>query len=924
MQRPPVVSRPIRFQSFVGRDAELEHLLARRREAAGARGGAVLIAGDPGIGKSRLVHEFCSRLPRRPSRFASAAYREFAQRPLAPLLELLAQLDPGTARALGVHPQSSKAAYLAAFVDAFERLAVPGTTVLVLEDLHWADREGLQILHALAERAGSCRLLFVATYRAAEVGPTHPNFSLIGRLLRERTVSAIELEPLAAKQVAELLRSVSGARQLSPAMLDDVRRRCDGNAFFAEELLRGTIDRYEAGESPSARSMPLSVQAALRDRLAALSHDAQALLEAASLFGRRFDPELLRSIVPTGATPQSFADALEQLVRLALVEPHDASTGEYRFRHALLRETVYGDVDPIERRALHHRIADAIAVRPDADRYAEALAHHFWHAGERERAALYCLAAAETARSLHAYEDATDWYERAAQGLQSYEEIARALAIAAQTAFYGDQIDRMMGFYRLSIDLSARAGRIDDVVFTSVLMASMMYDGGRSADAVALFEETRRRWSDLAGPVARDRLLLRLGLVYASSRRVDAAWDCVASIDEATLEPNSLLAAERLFLRSGLHAQRAQPAAWQADFESAFAIFENLDAIPDNRRVALSNVAGQALHLGDVEAAHAYQTRAFELACDIRSHDDHERILLAQIDLHAGRLGAARAHLRATEPAARFASRVERALLEAWLALLLDEEIPAAARDASLVEEAAAGGYTSALVRLACAFAPLWSRRNRAAEADALLARAASLVETPFGMTFAIAALAGRRAELVEPIRALVATAAEREHDRVDRALLALIDAARLRAAGDPAARDHARAAARGFADIGWLWLEAQALELGGDRKLAAQSYRRIGAVGEVRRLEGEPVTRDDGTRHGSVLTSRERELVRLVAEGEGNRAAAQRLSITEKAVEKHLTSIYAKLGMASRVQLAAYVAKGGFNDAPPAGERSG
>ena len=113
-----------------------------------------------------------------------------------------------------------------------------------------------------------------------------------------------------------------------------------------------------------------------------------------------------------------------------------------------------------------------------------------------------------------------------------------------------------------------------------------------------------------------------------------------------------------------------------------------------------------------------------------------------------------------------------------------------------------------------------------------------------------------------------------------------------------------------GFATLGRAWLEAMAYELAGDRAQALRCYRRDGALGAARMLERANIDRVADQRRDGLLTPRERELVRLIAAGDNNRRAAQRLSIGEKAVEKHLTSIYAKLGLTSRVQLAAYVAK--------------
>jgi DNA-binding CsgD family transcriptional regulator len=906
-----VISAPIRFTTFAGRSSELEHLLACRADAAKGRGGCVLVAGDPGIGKSRLLREFVAHVPRRSTKIVTSAYREFAQRPLAPLLEIVRALGLGSHLEEGSY--ADKAAFTADIVAAFEQAADARTTVVVLEDLHWADREALGILHALTVVASRKRLLFVATYRPAEIGTSHPNFSLLGRLLREEVVSLVTLESLASHELAELMRgALEGRTRLPGPLLDDLRRRSDGNPFFAEELLRYAVDRVAAGHDVQLDSVPLSVHAAIRERIELCSSAGRALLTHASLFGRRFDPALVEATLEDSAQKIGDETALEELQRLGLIE---RAGDDVRFRHALLRETAYAEIGPLEARVAHRRIAEVLAAR-SAGSSVESIAHHFWHAGDRERAAPYCKAAGDAARAIFAYDDASDWYERAATAFAATDDGtsddgARALVAAAQTAGLADRIERALAIYPRVAETYAREGRTDDVIVANVLAAATLYDHGRASDAAMLLESTRERWSATASPLVRDRLLLRLGFLYAFVRRADAAWACLDAIGETALEPPTIVAAEREFLRSALHAQSARRDEWQATFDRGFDLFERAGAIADNRRIALSNAALQAVALGDIEAARRYQTRALDVANAIRSNVDHERVLLAQIDVQAGRPALARAAFETALPADRFAARAERAILGAWLAQLYGDDVHDET-DRRLLAEAEAGGDSRAFARIACALGTLALRDGREREADAYFERAAERIDSPFGMTFAIAALALARPAYASRVRTLVALAAERPGDRVARALLDLIDAANERHADANATASVARRAANAFDDIGWPWLAAQVRELVGDLDEALRYYAQVGAMAGVRRLERASRVRGSTTPHGSVLTPRERELARIVAHGAANRTVARRLEISEKAVEKHLTSIYAKLGITSRAQLAAHFAGGG------------
>ena len=228
--------------------------------------------------------------------------------------------------------------------------------------------------------------------------------------------------------------------------------------------------------------------------------------------------------------------------------------------------------------------------------------------------------------------------------------------------------------------------------------------------------------------------------------------------------------------------------------------------------------------------------------------------------------------------------------------------------DLELVDIARSGGADSAAVSLAAAFAPALIERGRGPEAMELLRRASATLQEQAAPAFEIATIALFAPDLARGFRAPLVAFAAQDGDRVNRALLALVDAAVARQDNDlDAARERAIAAAHGFGAIGWPLVEAACLEIAGDVAGALSIYRRCGATGPERRLHR---PRDaDVPAALQVLTPRERELALRVAAGDGNRAAARALSVTEKAVEKYLTVIYRKLGVASRSQLTARVA---------------
>jgi DNA-binding CsgD family transcriptional regulator len=344
--------------------------------------------------------------------------------------------------------------------------------------------------------------------------------------------------------------------------------------------------------------------------------------------------------------------------------------------------------------------------------------------------------------------------------------------------------------------------------------------------------------------------------------------------------------------------------------ERGLEIFERRDALPDNIRAALSNGAVQALALGESALARGYQTRAYELARKLNLDVAYEGLVLAEVELRCGDVERARTLLQAHSAPAKFNARVPRAVVAVTLATLRGDDDLEDLIDLGLLDEARRNGHDAATIALSTTYAAAYELRSRGAHVERLLRGAALLITTAYDMALPIAAIARLRPALAAPLKALVDRAAERPADRVAQALRSFVEAAFARDRGDAVtARSAGRRAAAQFADIGWPLLEAQALELAGDDAVARRRYRSLGANAEARRLERDVAAGADAPGLQTSLTPRERELVRIIADGKSNRAAAVALSVSEKAIEKHLTSIYAKLGMTSRAQLAAFAA---------------
>ncbi len=895
-----MISTRIVCKAFVGRTDELEHLSLRRRQAGDGHGGLALIGGEPGIGKSRLIGEFKERLNRHTSIVAASACREFAQKPLGPLLEILEQ-------AAHVHGgdlvASSKSERLDAIAGAFERVAAKRTTVAVLEDLHWADIDLIQTLLVLVRRASNKRLLFVGTYRDNELSAEHPLFKWFGQLFREPAISVVSLQRLENRELNRLMASaVEGTVKLSPPVLHAVRDRSDGNPLFAEELLRSAVDSQRTGMPASPKALPLSLHALVAERLQRCSEYERSFLRHASLFGRDFSVAQVCEVF--GGEASGMQPILERLGDLQMLDATDAARGAFRFRHALTRDVVYDEMPLDTVQPLHLTIAEYLERSPAAIDAAEALGYHFWEADRRERAAAYYELAGDSAMAAFAYDDAAAYYQRAAAGFERHGAArARAYARAAQAQIFAGDLDAGLSLYDRGVELALQLGDITEVVRSRALMAGHLVDGGRRDAAIALIRETL--------PIAeRDdalhsRLQTRLAMTLARDARLEEAGEAIAEINEADLDTGAAGTGEYYLCASELHALRGELDAWKACFARGIAIYE-AHGHPGPLQVAHANFAVQSLCVGETDLARTHHRISGELARTLRFED--QTVLLAQVEFYAGNLAEARRIVDAVVPSGRFVARAMLVQAAVPLAIALgDDRMLEQYLDEPLLTEAGPKPFTATLARVAAAHAMALAATNRQAAARMLLGRVLGSLRTAFGMTLPVVAVATLLPERANELRPLLETGGPA--DRVGKALLGFLDAAIASSRGQPAAaKAFALDGARRFGEIGWPLLEARCFEAAGERHAALAIYRRSAAAGELRRLE---FTATDGAEPATlgILTARERELALQVASGKPNRAVASALSIGEKTVEKYLTSIYAKLGLTSRAQLAALVA---------------
>ncbi len=442
---------------LVGRVAEAAQLWAAFERAVAGSPATVVVAGEAGVGKTRLVSELLARA-RAHGALALVggcldvgegvvAYAPMVEalRPLGELLgpeeleRVLAGARPELARLvpeLGapVASVSSRGGSVGAeatgvlepgrlfelLLGVLHRLAERGAVLLVVEDLYWADRSTRNLLGFLVRnlRGG---VALVLTYRSDELHRRHPLRGFLAELERSGRVERLELGRLGRRELGELLAGILGEPP-APALVDEILARSEGNPFFAEELLAARV-----GGVGGSAELPEALRDLLLARVEALPEATQRMLQVAAVAGRRVDHDLLAEVA--AQPPERLVELLREAVTHHLLVV-DGGSGAYAFRHALVQEAIYDDLLPVQRPPLHAASAHALAARIEGEGGAGAaelgrLAYHWYAAHDLGRALLASVQAGQAAEAAFALAEAAGHYERA---LELWEQAPEAAA----------------------------------------------------------------------------------------------------------------------------------------------------------------------------------------------------------------------------------------------------------------------------------------------------------------------------------------------------------------------------------------------------------------------------------------------------------------------------------------------------------------
>jgi DNA-binding CsgD family transcriptional regulator/tetratricopeptide (TPR) repeat protein len=942
---------------MVGREEPLGVLTEGLDLARLGDGHVVVVGGEAGAGKTRLVTEFLERTDGAFRLQGGCLELGEAVMPLAPVAGILRQLarDLGEERAADLvgpelagflpgrtqgtfDPQwSGQLSMFESFRAVLERLSQDGAVVVAIEDLHWADRSTLDLVTWLARNLAGSRVLLVATYRSDEMRRSHPLRPVLAELGRLPHVERVELAPLTDLEIAQLLTAINGA-PVRPDVARQVADRSEGNPFFAEELFAGS----------DGETMPLTLRDILSARIDRLPDSAKEVLRIAAAAGRRVDHRLLEAVATLGV------DELDAGLRAAIDGQALVPEGDgFRFRHALLQEAVHEQLLPGERSRLHRAFAAALLDEPElaaggAASVDSELAHHALAAHDVDLAFRSLVRAGERARALFAFSEAQRHFEGAVDlASRVTAETAAAAAptwellrLAAHCARHADQPSAGLAHLRRAIDL---LDPVTDRVIVGGLHAELseaLWISGMGDDAVVasdvatrmLAGEHTREAAEAFGFQCRLRMLLgrydeaiepgRLGVAIA--REVCAPVELSRAENSLGTSLGALGESEGMaMLRDAI--QVAHGAGAGADAVRGYINLTSILKTPWDDLAEAERVSREGL---DYAARHAVRG----------AMTDWLRMEFADVHVRAGRLGAAEAVLAEvrTGSVPGVAGQYYN-VTHAWLHTVQGRYDEGAAHLRRAQELAPGIRDPQAIgpqigVRMLLGLARGELDRGDAVE---LLGPFAGDPNT-YNAFALVARLSAAAAEAgthdaratVEHLRSLLAerrsTATPVRGANLD-GWLAVLDAevARVRGEHDPEVWRRAREAMSSrvqteqalYCGVRLVETLARSADLDAATAELVDTRRRTVEVGAAMLTEdldtvarrhrlkvpGAAVPRGVGG-----LTARESEVLSLVAQGRTNREIGEALFISEKTASVHVSNILAKLGVANRGEAAA------------------
>jgi DNA-binding CsgD family transcriptional regulator len=929
----------------------------------------LLVSGDAGVGKTRLLTELAAEAAQRGFTILSGRCAELAETvPYLPLADALRSASgdhladalatrPVLARLLpdreiirqpGDLPGLAQQQLFGAVVGMLTELAEGQPVLLVLEDLHWADRSTRDLVTFLSRVLRQERIAIALSYRTDDMHRAHPLRPVVGELLRLPSVTAIDVGPLEPAAMSVHLTRLAGGLQ-DAAVIDRVIERAEGNAYFAEELL---------ATSSAGSDLPTGLADLLVARTVDLSQAAQEVLRAAAVTGRRIDDDLVMQA--TGLPTAEYESAVREAVARQLLVPDDAKG--LAFRHALLREAIYNDLLPGERSRLHARFAELLSDRADspAELAVHCLASHdipgaFAASVEAGEEAWRLAAPAEAHRH---FDQALSLWERVpdpeklggiTRGKLAFKS-ALSAADSGQVPMAVKQLRRLTGFVQEQPE--------QDLFLLCRVherLAYFLLDIDEDAEAIAnasaavdVLPAEPPTWERAQALATHAKTLLSFADTGPARARAIEAQAAAQAAGALWLEADALATLSTLSERAGLIADAKVTGARALELASS----SDMAGVELRVRTLLARIqlesgdiaaAGQTAHLGVERAIQTglsmapYGTDLQYLHYLAHYNDgnwDHAQEIsdgfpVRVTNVSEARLSAMALFIDVARGSARVAER--RAWLEPYMAT---DSLAEYIAEGLFAEDAYWAGDLAAAVtavKATIGAATAWGGEEHGPQ----VIRPAAVGIAALADQARLARAAGQPADGIIAQAVELAEIARRGLDSERRVAAAVgVDGrgwlaraeAELRRASDDNAPDNWRAVVDTFGP-GFVyeaarsqWRLAEALAEVGDRdeaqrqwQLAVAAADKLGAtrlraaladLGRRARLG--PSTRAVAGSPLSILTSRELEVLHAVAGGRSNKEIAAELFISGKTVSVHVSNILAKLGAASRTEAAA------------------
>jgi predicted ATPase len=532
-------------------------LSAALDEALGGLGRLVLVAGEAGIGKTRIAEQLAARARTRAARVVwgrcfegegAPAYWPWIQvlrgyaatRPpaglraelgggaaeVAQLLPEVVEVMPGLEPPPSVDPETARFRLFDAVATFLRRAARETGLVVVVDDLHWADRSSLLLLEFVTRELAGSRLLLLGTYRDVEVSRRHPLSDTLAELARQPVTYRVALRGLSQAEVASCIAAVAGI-EAAPEVVAAVHSQTEGNPFFVGEVARllATEDRL-GGAGDLALGIPEGVREVIDRRLNRLSERCNRLLAVAAVEGRDFDLDVVGQAARFSAS--EVLEELDEATDAHLVTETGNGPGRYRFAHALVREVAYAGLRVSERASLHHRVGEAIEYhsQPDLEARLAELAHHFLQSaavGDADKAIDYAARAGNAALGLLAYEEAVGHFQRALQALKlahpgDYSRRCELLLALGQAQRAASDLAGARATYEQAAAVAKSVGAAEPLAWAALGLGVEFTVGIVDEVEVRLLEEALAALGE-ADNVLRARVLARLGKALLWTRQ---------------------------------------------------------------------------------------------------------------------------------------------------------------------------------------------------------------------------------------------------------------------------------------------------------------------------------------------------------------------------------------------------------------------